>query len=67
MYVLVMMTKEGSTKIIIFMTLGAGILVLGCGHMSYSENALFLLKSSSLLPGICQINYLCSNDDQGKP
>ena len=44
MYVLVMMTKEGSTKIIIFMTFGAGILVLGCGDMSYSENASFLLK-----------------------
>ena len=27
-----MMTKERSTKIIKFMTPGAGVLVLGCGH-----------------------------------
>ena len=33
-----MMTKEGSTKIVNFMTPGAGVLVLGCGHIShYSE------------------------------
>ena len=30
---LVMMTKEGSTKIVNFMTHGAGVLVLGCGHI----------------------------------
>ena len=29
----VMMTKEGSTKIINFMTPGAGVLVLGRGHI----------------------------------
>ena len=33
---------------------------------SYSENALFLLKSSSLLPGIDQTNYVYSIDDQGR-
>ena len=40
----VIMSKEGYTKIVIFMTPGAGVLVLGCGHIytSYSENALFL-------------------------
>ena len=32
----------------------------------YSENALFFLKSSSLLPGIDQTNQVCGNDDQGK-
>ena len=31
----VMMTKEGSTKIVNFMTPGAGVLVLGCGHISH--------------------------------
>ena len=49
---LVMMTEEASTKIVNFMTLGSGILVVGCGHMSYFENALFLFKSVSLLPGL---------------
>ena len=37
-----MMTKEGSTKIIILMTPGAGVLLLGHGHIShYSEYALY--------------------------
>ena len=31
----VMMTKEGSTKIVNFMSPGAGVLVLGCGHISH--------------------------------
>ena len=30
---IVMMTKEGSTKIVNFMTPGTGALVLGCGHI----------------------------------
>ena len=39
----VMITKEGSTKIENFMTPGAGVLVLGVAiYKSYSENALFL-------------------------
>ena len=29
-----MMTKEESTKIVTFMTSTAGVLVLGCGHIS---------------------------------
>ena len=41
MYI-VMMTMEGSTKIVTFMTPGAGVLVLERGHMTYSENALFI-------------------------
>ena len=41
MYI-VMMTKEGSTKIVNFMTPGAGVLLLGRGHQTNSENALFL-------------------------
>ena len=31
----VMITKEGSTKIVNFMTLGAGVLVQGRGHISH--------------------------------
>ena len=30
-----MMTKEGSTKIVNFMTPGAGILMLRCGYISH--------------------------------
>ena len=40
MYI-VLMTKEGSTKIVNFMTPGAGVLMLGRGHIShYSEYVL---------------------------
>ena len=40
---IVMMSKEASTIIVNFMTSGAGVPVMGCGHIwSYSENALFL-------------------------
>ena len=31
----VMMTKEDSTKIVYFMTPGAGVLVLGCGYICH--------------------------------
>ena len=41
----VMMTKEGSTKIVNFMTPGTGVLVLGHGHISHSEMHYFLKKS----------------------
>ena len=41
----VMMTKEGSTKIVNFMTPGAGVLVLGRGHISHYENALYFFKN----------------------
>ena len=30
-----MMTEEGSTKIVNFMTPGIGVLVLRCGHLRY--------------------------------
>ena len=37
----VMMTKEGSSQIVNFMTPGAGVLMLGHGHIShYSEYVL---------------------------
>ena len=35
-------------------------------YKSYVENALFLLKSSSLLRSIDQTNQVCSNDDHGR-
>mgnify|MGYP003692222091 CR=1 FL=1 len=34
MYI-VIITKEGSIKIVTFMTPGAGVLVLRCGHISH--------------------------------
>ena len=33
---IVVITNEGSTQIVTFMTLRAGVLALGRGHMSYS-------------------------------
>ena len=54
---IVMMNKEGSTKIINFMTPGAGVLVLGHGHISHVvKMQYFFKKFSSLLPGIEQTN-----------
>ena len=48
-----MMTKEGFTKIVTFMTPGAGVLVLARGHISYIVKLhYFFKKSFSLLPGI---------------
>ena len=38
-----MMTKEGSTQIVQFMTPGAGILMLGRGHISHIVNMYYLL------------------------
>ena len=48
---IVIMTKEGATKLVYFMIPGTEVIVLGLGQ-SYSEYALFLLKSSSLLLGM---------------
>ena len=49
---MVLMTKEGSTKILNFMTIGAWVR----GNMSYSENALFHENTSSKLLHINQNN-----------
>ena len=38
------MTKEGSTKIVNFMTPGAGVLVLGRGHISHIAKSIISLK-----------------------
>ena len=62
-----MMTKEGSTKIVNFMTPGAGVLVLGCGHISRIVKMHYCFKNlSPLLPVIDQTNYVYSIDDQGR-
>ena len=45
-----MMTKEGSTKIT-FMTLGAGVLALGCGHLSHIVKMHYVLKNLLLYSG----------------
>ena len=49
----------------IFMTPGAGVFAKWVWpYKLYSQNALFLQRSSSLLPGIDQTKYIYSNDDQ---
>ena len=52
---IVIMTTEGATKLVYFMIPGTKVIVLGHGQ-SYSEYALFLLKSSSLLLGMDYTN-----------
>ena len=42
---IVMMTKEGSTQIVNFMTLRTGVLVLGCGHISHIVKMHYFFKS----------------------
>ena len=40
-----MMTKEGSTKIVNFMTPGAGVLVQECGHKSHIVKLHYFFKN----------------------
>ena len=40
-----MMTKEGSTKIVNFMTPGAGVLALGWGHISHIVKIHYFFKN----------------------
>ena len=42
---IVMMTKEGSTKIVNFMTPGSGVLVLGRGHISHIVKLHYFFKN----------------------
>ena len=44
----VMMAKEGSTKIVTFMTPEAGVLVLGCGHISHRVKMHYSYKNHLL-------------------
>ena len=39
-----MMTKEGSTKIVNFMTPWTGVLVLGRGHISHTVKLYYFVK-----------------------
>ena len=39
-----MMTKEGSTETVNFMTPGTGVLALGCGHISHIVKMHYPLK-----------------------
>ena len=59
------MNKGEITKIVNFMTSEAGVLVLGCDHIShiYSE-CIISLKIVFPIPGINQTNLVCNNDDQ---
>ena len=41
---IVMITNEGSIKIVSFITPGAGVLVLGCGHISHLVKMHYFLK-----------------------
>ena len=43
--IVVMMTKEGSTKIVYFMTPGVWVLVIGCGHISYRVKMHYFFKN----------------------
>ena len=61
------MTEEGSTKIVNFITPGAWVLVLGPGHISHIAKMLISLTiflSTHVPPGIDQTNQACSNDEQ---
>ena len=52
------MTKEGSTKIVNFMTPGAGVLMLGRGHIShYSEYVVSPVSIYSTLIAIMLRGY----------
>ena len=53
-----MMTNEGSTKIVIFITPGAGVLVLGSGHISHIMKMHYLLSIYSTLIAVVLIKGL---------
>ena len=63
-----MMTKEGSTQIVNFMTPGAGVLVLGGGHISHTVKMHYSIKNLLLYSQawITQTKLVYSNDDQGR-
>ena len=48
-----MMTKEGSTQIVNFITPGTGVLVLGCGHINHIVKMHYFLKNLLLFSGAC--------------
>ena len=60
MYI-VLITKERSTKNINFMSPGAGVLVLGCGHLSHIVKMHYFFKNLLLYSQA----YIYSIDKQG--
>ena len=56
---IVMMTKDWSTKIANFMLPGAGVLVLGCGHISYIVKMHYFLKHLLFYSGAWSIQTKC--------
>ena len=62
-----MMTKEGSTKIVTFMTPGAGVLMLGCDHISHIVKMHYFFKIFFSTHMRTTDNlHIYSNDDQGR-
>ena len=59
-----MMTKEGSTQIVNFMTPWAGVLMLGCGHLSHIVNNYVLSSTPSIYSTLIAI-MLRDNEDAG--
>ena len=53
-----MITKERSTKIIIFMLPGSGVLVLGRGHICHIVKMHYFFKKKFSLPRIDQTDKL---------
>ena len=54
-----MHSNDDQGRVVNFMNPGAGVLVLGHGHISYiGEMHYFFKKSSSLVLGIDQANYI---------
>ena len=62
-----MMTKEGSTKIVNFMTCGAGVLVLGRGYISHIVKLHYFFKNILLYSKalIRQTKYLVMMTKEG--
>ena len=50
-----MMTKEGSTKIVNFMTPGAGVLLLGRGLISHIVKMHYFFKNLLLYSIVCEL------------
>ena len=61
---ILMMTKEGSTKFVQFMTTGAGVLVLGRGHLYHLVKCIISLKIFFSNTRHRSDKLVYSNDDQ---
>ena len=64
-----MMTKEGSNKIVNFITPRAGVFVLGCGQISHIVKMHYFFKNilySHAFIRQTEYQVYTSNDDQGR-